>query len=201
MLMFTHLLSRRAACLWALATAVAPAAAQIRIEGGHVFPAQAQVNGQTLILNGAGYRAVAWFKGYAAALYLGRRAGSAADVLAADGPKRLQMKMLVGVSAQEFVKAFGKGVARNTPAADMPALQARIRQFEEMIASLVEVKKGDLVDLDFLPAQGLVFAVNGVQRGAAVPGADFFAALLRSFIGERPFDKEMKTGLLGGPLA
>ncbi len=179
----------------------ASAAAQVKVEGGHVFPARAEVGGRSLHLNGVGYRAVAWFKGYAAALYLEHKATTVAAVLHSDGPKRLQMKMLVDVSAQEFVKAFGKGVARNTPAAEMPALRARMQEFERQIASIGEVARGDLVDLDYLPAQGLLFVVNGVRRGAPIAGADLYGALLRSFIGDRPYDKEMKAGLLGGPLA
>lgn len=178
----------------------APAVAQVTVEGGHVFPAQIQLAGSTLQLNGVGYRAVAWFKGYAAALYVARKARTPAEVQAMPGPKRLQMKMLVDVPAEEFVKAFGKGVARNTPAAELPGLRERMARFDAQIASLVQVKKGDLVDLDFVPSRGLVFSVNGFVRGEPIPGDDLYSALLRIFVGDRPVDKEMKVGLLGGPV-
>ena len=59
----------------------------------------------------------------------------------------------------------------------------------------------DIVDLDWLPQQGLRLTLNGRQRGEPIPGEDLYAALLRIFVGERPVDKEMKIGLLGGPVA
>lgn len=178
----------------------APLCAQVRVEGGYVFPEQAQVGGSTLRLNGVGYRAVAWFRGYAAGLYLASQVKSVEGVLAMEGPKRLRLRMLIGVPAVEFVKAFDKGLARNTPAAELPALRERMKLFDERVEALGQVRAGDLVDLDFLPGQGLQLLLNGETRGAAIPGADLYAALLRLFIGQRPADPEMKTGLLGGPL-
>jgi hypothetical protein len=58
----------------------------------------------------------------------------------------------------------------------------------------------DTVDLDFLPGRGLVMARNGSARFDPIPGDDLYAALLRCFLGDRPADPEMKTGLLGGPV-
>ena len=147
-----------------------------------------------------GLRAVAWFKGYAAGLYLARKATTPEAVLALPGPKRLQLRMLVDVPAAEFVKAFHKGIARNTPAAAQPALAGRMQRFEALVSSLRTVKARDVVDLDFLPAEGLVFVHNGRTLGTPVEGEDFYAALLRIFIGPRPVDAELKTGLLGGPV-
>lgn len=201
MLMRRRSFARPLTCLaFAVVAFAVPAVAQVTVEGGHVFPAQMQVVGSTLQLNGVGYRAVAWFKGYAAALYLARKVRTPADVQALPGPKRLQMKMLVDVPTEEFVKAFGKGVARNTPAAEMAGLRERMARFDALIGGLGQVRKGDLIDLDFVPSRGLVLAVNGHVRGEPIPGDDLYAALLRIFVGERPVDKEMKVGLLGGPV-
>lgn len=177
-----------------------PLAAQVEVDGGHVFPAQARVAGVALQLNGVGYRAVAWFKGYAAALYLTQRVRTVPEVLATPGPKRLQMKMLVDVPSAEFVKAFGKGVSRNTPAAEVATLRDRMQEFDALVNAIGTVRKGDLVDLDFVPGQGLQLSLNGRPRGAPIPGEDLYAALLRIFVGDRPVDKEMKVGLLGGPV-
>ena len=44
-----------------------------------------------------------------------------------------------------------------------------------------------------------MLVVNGKLRGASVAGADFNAALLRAFVGERPYDKKLRDGLLGLP--
>lgn len=190
---------RRTLLLAPLALLATRAPAQVKVEG-YTFARETSVAGQRLLLNGVGLRAVAWLKGYAAGLYLGAKATTPAAVLADTGAKRLQLRMLQEVPAEEFVKAFGKGVTRNTPAAELPVLQERMRQFDALVMGLKKVRKGDLVDLDWLPGQGLSFAYNGRVLGNPIPGADLYGALLRIFVGQRPVDPEMKIGLLGGPV-
>lgn len=165
---------------------------------GQPFDRLAHVAGTELRLNGTGVRAVAWFKGYVAGLYLRERAATAAQVLAMRGPKRLQLRMLQDVPAAEFVKAFHKGMARNASDAEVERLAARMGRFEALIAQTGAVRKGDVVDLDLDPAAGTRFGFNGTLRGEAIPGEDFYIALLRAFIGEHPYDEKLKAGLLGG---
>jgi Chalcone isomerase-like len=176
------------------------AAAPIKAEG-ETFAGQADVAGQVLELNGVGLRAVSWLKGYAAGLYLPSRARTPQQVLAATGAKRLQLRMLQEVEIEEFVKAFHKGVGRNTPEPQQRVLAERMARFDQVLRSIGKVKKRDVVDLDWLPGRGLQLAHNGKLRGEPIPGDDLYAALLRIFIGERPVDAEMKIGLLGGPVA
>lgn len=168
----------------------------VQIEGAS-FERRVRVAGSELLLNGTGVRAVAWFTGYAAGLYLPSRASSAVQAVALEGPKRLQMRMLHEVPAAEFVKAFRKGVQRNTAPAELPGLAARMDRFAALIAAVGNVKKGDVVDLDLEPGRGTAFSLNGKLRGEPIEGSDFYAALLRSFIGDRPYDKKLKAGLLG----
>ena len=180
----------------AQAQAQAPAPAQVTLEGQR-FDGELRLGGQALQLNGVGMRSVAWLKGYLTALYLPRKSGDAGEVLAMPGPKRLQMRMLQEVSTQEFVKAFDKGVKRNTPEAELPALAERMQQFDALVGAVGKVRKGDVVDLDFVPGQGLLFSYNGRRLGKPVPGDDFYAELLRIFIGDKPAQAELKAGLLG----
>jgi hypothetical protein len=164
---------------------------------GIPFDDALQLHGVQLVLNGVGVRAVAWIKGYAAGLYLTRRSTQVDGVLSAPGPKRLRLHMLMDVPALEFSKAFDKGVRRNVTPDQLPQLQSRIERFEGSIAALKTVHKGDVVDLDFDPSKGLVFQLNGTLQGEPVAGADFYAAVLKSFIGEQPYDKTLRAGLLG----
>lgn len=177
----------------------AQAAAPIQVEGV-TFAGTTTVAGQALELNGVGLRAVAWLKGYAAGLYLTGRARTPQQVLSATGAKRLQLQMLLGVDTVEFIKAFDKGVARNTAPAELPALTGRMARFDALLRAIGKVKKRDVIDLDWLPGRGLQLALNGQLRGAPIPGEDLYAALLRIFVGERPADPELKIGLLGGPV-
>jgi hypothetical protein len=142
-------------------------------------------------------RAVLWLKGYAAGLYLARKAGTPAQVLAVKGAKRMQLKMLLEVEPKEFTKAFTVGITRNSSQAELAVLKDRMQQFNRNIEIIGIVKVGDVVNLDFLPGQGMVMSLNGVQRGQTIPGEDLYAGMLRIFIGEQPVDKQLKAGLLG----
>ena len=167
--------------------------------GGVRFESNLQLGGQALVLNGTGLRARLIFKAYVAALYLPQPASTADAVVALPGAKRLQIRMLFGVPAQEFIKAFHLGLERNLPAEQQAGLAERAARFDAMLRPLGELKNGDTVNLDFLPGQGLLFAVNGRQLGAPIPGEDFYGALLRVFVGEMVSDDRLRAGLLGKP--
>ena len=168
--------------------------------GGVRFEPQLQLAGQVLLLNGTGLRALLWVKGYAAALYLGQRAGSAEAALAQPGAKRLQLRLLIDVPAAEFVKAFRLGLERNNPPGEQARLAERAARFDALLKPLGELKQGDAVNLDYLPGQGLLFSRNGHQFGEVIPGEDFYAALLRVFVGEHVSDEPLRAGLLGKPV-
>ncbi|MFO1293939.1 MAG: chalcone isomerase family protein [Rubrivivax sp.] len=189
---------RRRSCLGLLlAAAVAAPRVPAAEVAGVDFVDRLRLAGADLLLNGVGVRAVAWFKGYAAALYLTGRARSADEVVAQPGPKRLRLVMLMGAPASEFIKAFDKGVARNVGAAEAEALAPRMAQFDAMLERIGQVAKGDIVDMDYEPERGMTLAFNGVVRGPAIPGADFYAGLLRAFVGDKPYDQRLRAGLLG----
>jgi hypothetical protein len=140
---------------------------------------------------------VAWLKGYAAGLYLAERARSTPQALAVKGPKRIQMKMLIEVEAKEFVKAFDGGMRRNHTPAEVEALAPRVAQFDRNIAAMGTVKKGDVVDLDFVPGTGVVLSRNGIVAGEPIAGEDLYVGLMKIYVGEQPVDKGLKAGLLG----
>jgi hypothetical protein len=189
----------------ALPTAIGlPTAAQAQTAeppakiAGVSFERRLSLLGKDLRLNGVGVRAVAWFKGYAAALYLTNKAGTADQAVATPGPKRLVLRMLREVPSVEFVKAFRQGMARNSPEDSHPKMAARIDSFADAVAAIGTVREGDVVNLDFDPTRGTLFTLNGTQRGEAIAGEDFYAALLRAFVGDKPYDEKLKAGLLGG---
>lgn len=187
-----------AAALAPLGAPVWPAPQRLIFEG-EAFDLRITVAGAELRLNGTGVRQVAWFKGYLCALYLGAPAESAAQVLAMAGPKRIHLRMLHEVPAVEFSRAMRKGIARNSPPPVHQALASRVERFSAQIDAIGKVRVRDIVDLDLDPARGLLLSVNGALRGDPVPGEDFYAALLRSFVGDVPYDVRMRAGLLGRP--
>jgi hypothetical protein len=191
-------LSRRTfLCSLSLLPAWAGAQSTVKVEG-RVFEGSIQLAGTRLVLNGTGVRAVAWFTGYAAGLYLTARAGTAAQAVSLPGPKRIQLQMLHTVPAVEFTKALRKGVARNCTPAELTQIGQGLERFASQIDAVGKVRKHDVVDLDFDPARGLLFSINGKLRGEPILGDALYAGLLRAFVGEHPYDEKMRAGLLGG---
>lgn len=174
----------------------ANAATAVTVED-QTFPGEASVAGTPLQLNGVGLRAAFIYKVYLAGLYLPTKAATGAAAIAEPGPKRLQVRLLMDGPSDQFAKAFTGGIAKRTPADQVAAMKDRIDAFDRTLRSVGNVRKGDVVDLDYTPAAGLTMAVNGKPVGAPVPGADLYAALLNIFVGERPVDAKMKAGMLG----
>jgi hypothetical protein len=187
----------------ALAAAAALPAQAVRYEGQD-FADTLPLGGSTLVLNGVGKRQVAIYPMYLAALYLPAKAGTPQAIYGQVGPKRLELRIVIplvkDVSTQEFVKAINKGVNRNSTEAEKAAVAERVAQFNAAIAEVGRVKKGDLLVIDYLPAQGgTVLTVNGKTWGNPIPGQDFYSAFLKVFLGDRNSDAHLRAGLLGQP--
>jgi len=178
---------------WTLLVSAPVSAAEV---DGYRFDDHVRMADSDLVLNGIGFRAVLMFKAYAAALYMTEKADKPEGVLAVRGAKRIQIKMLLDVDAKEFSKAVNVGIPRNSTEAEGAALKDRIEQLDRSIDSVGKIHKGDVVTLDFVPGKGLVFSLNGAVKGQAIPGADFYAGLLRIFVGDKPVDQKLKAGLL-----
>ena len=156
-----------------------------------------RVGNTRLVLNGLGVRAVAWFKGYVAGLYLSRKEDDADQVYAQQGPKRIAVKMLLDVDSALLAKTFSDGIRKNYRDDELEALRPRMDVFDAQVRAIGGVKKGDTIDLDYQPASGTRILVNGKPRGDAIAGDDFYVALLKMFIGERAIDKNLRAALLG----
>lgn len=174
-------------------------AAAADMEGQH-FEDHVRLANTELQLNGLGMRAVLWLKGYVAGLYLVRKSRTAEEVYQTPGPKRIRMKMLLAVGAEDFRRALVNGIHANVPQAEWAGLQSRITQFEQAIALVGPVRKGDTITLDFVPERGLSLLLNDQVKGATIEGADFFNAVLAIFLGNAPVDAKLKRGLLGQPV-
>jgi hypothetical protein len=176
--------------LWAL-----PAAA-LEVAGVKLAD-KVKVGASELLLNGAGIRTRVIFKVYVGALYLTEKKSSAAEALAQKGAKRVALTMLRELSAQQLNEAFENGIHANNSAAETEAMKPRIA---ELLALFTDAKEGDVILLDFLPESGTAVSVNGQAKGKPIPGEDFYRALLRIWLGDKPVDGDLKKGLLGQAL-
>lgn len=173
------------------------AAQAVEIEGVKFEPT-VQVGGTALQLNGAGIRTRAVFKVYAAGLYVPQKANSAATLLAQKGPRRVAIGMLRNVDADSFAGALNDGLKANLSEAQLAGFKAQVDALNANLKAVGEAKKGDLIHFEFTPEAGTRVLVNGQPRGTAIPGDDFFAAVLRIWIGDKPVDGALKKALVGG---
>lgn len=175
----------------------APALAQpVEMEGQKFEPA-VQLGGQTLTLNGVGLRKRAFFKVYVAGLYGAAKNTSPATFIDDKGPRRVALRMLRDVDADSFVTSFNDGLKANHSEAQLAALAPQIETLTATLKSIGEAKRGDAISFDYTPTGGTVITVNGQPRGTPMPGAEFYAAVLRIWLGEKPADETLKRGMLG----
>lgn len=164
---------------------------------GVKFDDKTRVGSGELVVNGAGLRKKAVFKVYAMALYLPEKSGDAAAVLAAKGGKRISISLLRDLSAQQFVEALQEGVANNHSEAEMASLKDRLKQFSDTLLAAGEPKTGTSVFIDWLPESGTRLTVNGQVKGKDLAGDDFYKALLKIWLGNKPVQDDLKQALLG----
>lgn len=150
-------------------------------------------DGTLLQLNGAGVRSKFFIDVYIAELYLENPSAKAAEVIAAPGRKRVTMHILHSeVTRDKLVEAWNEGFKENSSPAELAKLQERIDQFNAMFS---DVKKDDVIVLDFAPAAGTVVTLRGQKKGA-IAGKDFNDALLNIWLGEKPISSGLQEKLL-----
>ncbi len=189
-------LARLLAAMVVTIAAASAAAQPAEIEGVKLEPT-AQVGAALLQLNGAGVRTRAIFKVYVAGLYVPQRASDAGALLAQKGARRIAITMLRSVDAETFASALNDGLRNNHSEAQLAGFKAQIDALNASLKAVGEAKKGDLIHFEFVPEAGTRVTVNGQARGSVIAGEEFFTAVLRVWIGDKPVDGSLKKGLLG----
>jgi Chalcone isomerase-like len=150
-----------------------------------------------LALNGAGLRKRVFFQVYTIGLYVQQKSGNAATVIEQPGPKRVAIHMLRDVGADAFNEALAEGIRANHGEAEAKALEPRIKELGSIISSVGEARKGMAIHLDWTGAETQV-VIQGKPVGKPIAGEDFYRALLRIWVGDRPVQDDLKKALLGG---
>ena len=153
--------------------------------------------GPELMLNGAGVRTRLVFKVYVGALYLQQKHNAPEAIFSDGAHKRVALHLLRDVSAEQLFSALNDGLKSNHTSDQLAKLEAQAREFEAIFKKLQSVKAGDVILLDFTPGAGTRITVNGVAKGV-VAGDEFYTALLRIWLGEKPAEDSLKKALLGG---
>jgi Chalcone isomerase-like len=181
-----------------LAAAVGVSAATVDVSGVKLEDTL-DLRGSKLVLNGAGVRYKAVFKVYAAGLYLGKKASTTEDVLAAAGPKRMTITMLRDIDSAELGKLFSRGMEDNMDKAAFSKLIPGVMRMSEVFSNHKKLLAGENFIVDWVPGTGTVLTVKGKVEGEPFKEPEFFNALLRIWLGPNPADWKLKDALLGKP--
>lgn len=161
--------------------------------GKETLPDQWTLDGNALVLNGAGPReyGLLRIKVYVAALYVAKRDATSLGVLDARTPKVLHTRFLRDVELKDTLAAWDYYFEQNcTGSCTLPKQQ--IEAFKALVPVTVA---GETQTYLFRP-DGVELLRNDKSLGL-VQGADFARLLLSTWIGEVPTTPALKKALLG----
>ena len=93
---------------------------------------------------------------------------------------------------RDSVEALQEGVANNHSEAEMAGLKDRLKQFSDTLLAAGEPKTGTSVVIDWLPESGTRLTINGQVKGKDIAGEDFYRALLKIWLGNKPVQDDLK---------
>jgi hypothetical protein len=161
------------------------------------FDTTAQLGGSTLQLNGKGTRVRLVFKAYDMGLYTTKHVGTAAELLALPGAKRLQFTALRELPGTDLGRLFLRGISDNTPAAQLTRHTLATTRLIEIFSGKPKLMPGDTFAMDFVPGKGTQFYIQGQAQGEPIGDDEFFTLVLRIWFGESPADTQLRDALLG----
>lgn len=181
----------------ALASALlSPAHAVVEVAGVK-FEDTYSLAGQTLQLNGAGLRKMMFIKVYTLGLYVQRKETTPQALLNVPGYKSMHVVLKRDVKAQKLIDALVAGVENNTSDEELQALRPRLEHLANGLRSAGEIEEDTMVKIEFVPGLGTVVSHKEKIVVKDLPGEDFYRALMRIWLGEKPADRSLKAQLLG----
>jgi len=170
-----------------------PIAASAADVAGVKMEDKTTVNGQNLVLNGAGLRKKFFIKVYVGGLYLPAKMSNPASILASDTPRRMVMHFLYSVSKDQMCDAWEEGLEANTPNASAEVK----KDFKTLCSWMEPIPKGNRLVITYVPGTGTIVEVNGKVKGT-LPGKATADAIVSTWIGPKPaMGDDFKNAVLG----
>ncbi len=166
------------------------------IHAGAEFPDTLEVEGASLVLNGAGIRSAFFIDVYAAGLYLQQKSSDAKQIVAADEPMALELEIVTNLQAgARMGSPIERGFERSTNGNTEP-FRNEIEVFINLFAEANS--KGDRIKIVYLPNRGVAVSMNDGQERVIEGGLPFKQALFGIWLSPRPIQKSLKADMLGG---
>ena len=153
---------------------------------------------QSLVLNGYGIRYKNITKISVVALYLKERKTQPQEIMNTPELRRLSITLMRDMSNNDYAQAFIAGIQKNADKSERAAIVQSLLKFGELFSIGTDLKKGDVVQCDWIPGTGAIFSQNGKKLGDAINDPLFYSIFLRIFLGEHPADDKLKLALLNG---
>lgn len=129
------------------------------------------------------------------ALYLEATSDDRNIILAADGSKRMELRVTAenGIAARRFSRMWIEGMAINNTSAVLTDQADNMVRFSNAFKG--KLQKNDVVALSMEPGEGVDIELNGVVLDT-INDDDFFNLLLRTWIGNVPLSSTYRANLL-----
>lgn len=173
---------------------VAATAATVELSGVKVEDT-ATVGGTKLHLNGAGIR-YKFVKIYVGSLYTTTKVHTLEELIAAPGPKRLQMTFLREIEAAPFGKLLTRGVEDNVPKTQLSKMVPGLIRMSDIFTVNKSYAPGEVITLDWIPGTGLIITGKGKQQGEPFKEPEFFQGMMSIWFGPNPGDWKLKDAML-----
>lgn len=155
-----------------------------------------QIEGQNLVLNGAGLRTLALFKVYVAALYRSSKSNKADDIINSAEPQCVELVMKRDVDAKTIAGSFRDALKQNLSKDELQNLDNRFNELDAAINNIRQIKEGDRLCLDFAGNGSTRIWFNDALK-ETIAGDALSSALLKIWLGPKPVQDNLKKALLG----
>ena len=149
-----------------------------------------------LVINGAGARTKPFIGDvYVCALYVKAKSNNADAIINADEPMVFKIYVTSSlITKDKFVGALNDGFNAST-GGNIGPYANDINTFKGFFTA--DIKPNHYFDMEYIPGQGVVTKINGKAAGT-IKGLAFKKILFAIWLGNKPAQKDLKAGLIGG---
>jgi hypothetical protein len=157
---------------------------------GVSFQASYKEEGVNLSLQGTGLKTKFFIKAFVAGFYKNNLENE--DILG-EVSKRVEVEYFVNISGKKLNNFTIDTMKKNITEEEYSQI---LNEVDLMCQYFVDLKPGDRFSLTYIPGIGTKFEHNKKLRGV-IKGSDFGKALFSVWVGEKPFDENLKNKILG----
>ena len=97
---------------------------------------------------------------------------------------------------RDRLESLRAGLADNNSQAELDAIKPQVNEFATIFKSVGEAKAGQMIVIDYTPADGTKITLDGSVKGT-IAGEAFNKALFNTWLGDKPVQESLKKALLG----